>query len=338
MIKQHVSTPQKERAAKLFLKGESTAIELKKNFGVSRSTIYEWVNDYENRKTLNRVKNPKSGRQPTINQTNGKAILKILKLPASKFGYETDFWTTSRLRQTLSKKLNLKMSRMAIYRTLKKLKQSYHKPESRYYHKDKEKNLAEWRNKTVPAIKRVLRKCNAVLYFEDESNISLTPTLAKTWGPIGEKIIRSVSPNRGSVSAISAISRSGFLIFNVHDGGKRFNSDDIISFLSQMLKHHKRRHLVVVMDQAPCHKSKKVKEFTKTQKRLHVFYLPPRSPEFNPDEMVWAHLKEKELKEHKATTTKELKKLAKKKLKRISKNRKLVFGIFKSSEGSLFFA
>ena len=52
------------------------------------------------------------------------------------------------------------------------------------------------------------------------------------------------------------------------------------------LSNHKRRHLVVVMDQAPCHTSKMVKKFIESKKRLHVFFLPPKSPEYNPDEQV----------------------------------------------------
>ncbi len=81
-----------------------------------------------------------------------------------------------------------------------------------------------------------------------------------------------------------------------------------------MLKEHGLRHLVVVMDRAPIHRSKKVKEFISSQKRLHVFYLPPRSPELNPDEKVWNHLKYHELKGHQETSLDGLKKLSKKKL------------------------
>ena len=55
-------------------------------------------------------------------------------------------------------------------------------------------------------------------------------------------------------------------------------------FIKQLLAHHPRRHLVIVMDRASCHTVKKVKEFVSLQKRLHVFFLSPRSPEFNPDE------------------------------------------------------
>ncbi len=58
-----------------------------------------------------------------------------------------------------------------------------------------------------------------------------------------------------------------------------------------MLKHHKRRHIVIVMDNASCHRSKKTKEFIKGNKRLHVFYLPTHSPDFNPDENFLSILK-----------------------------------------------
>jgi transposase len=45
------------------------------------------------------------------------------------------------------------------------------------------------------------------------------------------------------------------------------------------------------MDQAPPHTSQKTQAFMAGQKRLHVFHLPPYSPDFNPDEPVWRHLK-----------------------------------------------
>ncbi len=337
MIKPHISPLQKENVVKKYRAGSLTVAQLALSLDVERSTIYRWIKKSLNKKPLKRNQNSLSGRQPKINLVVGRKLVRLLKKPASKFGYETDFWNTTRIRQVLKKELEINVSRMAIHRTLIKFEQSYKKPERRYYHKDKEKNLEEWRRKKIPAIKRAIARHRAILYFEDESSISLTPSLARTWAPVGEKITREVSPNRGSVSAISAISKSGHLIFNVHDGSKRFNSDDIINFLRQMLQHHKRRHLVVIMDQAPCHKSNKVKTFVKEQKRLHVFYLPPRSPEFNPDENVWAHLKEKELKQHKATSTKELKKIASKKLKKMSRDKKLLKGVFRRSEGADFF-
>ena len=63
------------------------------------------------------------------------------------------------------------------------------------------------------------------------------------------------------------------------------------------------------MDRAPPHTSKKTQDFIVSQKRLHVFYLPKYSPDWNPDEKIWNHLKHQELKGHRAKTKEELKEL-----------------------------
>jgi hypothetical protein len=109
-------------------------------------------------------------------------------------------------------------------------------------------------------------------YFQDEANISLTALLAKTWAPCGKTPKQKVTANRGGVSAQSAISKGGQLLFRLHD--KRIASQEVIDFLSQMLIHHRRRHLVVVMDNAPPHTSQKTMAFIDSQPRLHVFNLP----------------------------------------------------------------
>lgn len=112
----------------------------------------------------------------------------------------------------------------------------------------------KWIRYEVPKIKRVVARYRAVLYFQDKSNISLTAVLGKTWAPKGQTPIQRVTGNRGGISAMSAISKSGQLVFQLHQ--KRITSVEIIDFLSQLLKHHKNRHLAVVMGQAPPHTSK----------------------------------------------------------------------------------
>lgn len=336
MQKAHLTASIKERAVENYGRGKMSALSIAKLLGVSRETVHRWWRTKKARKSLTRRHNSLAGRQPKINSENAQEILRILKKPAVDYGYETEFWTTLRIQQVVRKVLQLMISRMAIHRTLKKYGQSYRKPETRYYNKNKDSKMVEWKAKTVPQIRRIVKKYGAILYFQDESNISLTATVGKTWGTKGAPLIKKVSPHRGSVSAISAISRSGHLVFNVHDQNKRYNSSDIINFLQQMLKYHPRRHLVVIMDRAPCHTSKKVNAFITSQKRLHVFFLPPSSPELNPDEKVWDHLKNQELRDHQATTTKNLKRLTKSKLTKMSNNRRVLKGIYRRCKENVF--
>jgi transposase len=164
------------------------------------------------------------------------------------------------------------------------------------------------------------------LYFQDESNISLTAFLGKTWSPRGQTPKAMVTGLRGGVSAMSAISGRGSLVFRLYE--KRIASAEVIEFLHQMLRHHPHRHFVVVMDRATPHTSQLTRTFIASQKRLHVFYLPSYSPTWNPDEKVWNHLKCQELKSHQAKSKEELKQLTYNKLHAMSKNPSLLRGIY----------
>ncbi len=122
------------------------------------------------------------------------------------------------------------------------------------------------------------------------------------------------------------MSRRGHLLFALHQ--KRIASDEVIHFLADMLYHHRKRHLVVLMDNAPPHTSKKTLSFINSQPRLHVFNFPSYSPDWNPDEKVWNHLKHHELKSHKAKTKDELAELTNTKLNGMANNPHLVRGLF----------
>lgn len=331
----HPSPEIKLKIVKAYMCGES-ALHLSKIFGHDRVVIHRWVSEHKKGKRFTRKKRPGSGSKSKIGGATAKKLLRIIKNPASKYGFETDLWNTTRLRIICKKRLKISVSQMAIWRFLQKFGQSFKKVQKQYYETNLE-NQEEWKRKELREIKAIIKKHRAILYFEDESCIQLSPVMGKSWGPVGEKIVHKVTGNRGSLSAISAISNDGRLIFNIFDGGKRFKSQDIIDFLQNILDHHSRRHLVVVMDRATCHTSKMVKEFVETKKRLHVFYLPSRSPELNPDEQVWAHLKNHDLKSHQETNLKGLKKLTKEKMRNLRNDRKKVSGVFKRCDNAFLY-
>ncbi|MCP4472977.1 MAG: IS630 family transposase [Gammaproteobacteria bacterium] len=323
----------RERAVKAYTHGNS-AINIAEMYDIHRTTVYKWVNQKDINKTLERRSSPGSGRPNKLTQKEITKILSIILDPASKYGFETDFWTIKRIIAIAKEKLKIHISKTTMYEMLYNEDYSYKKPEKRYYEADPEKQ-EEWINKTIPEIKKCLKKHKGILYFEDESTLSLTAVLGKTWGPVGKTTIQKSTGNKGSVYAMSAISQSGRLIFTLKE--KLITSVEVIQFLKQMLVQHKRRHLIVVMDQARPHTSKLTKEFIDSQKRLHVFYLPARSPEFNPDEKVWNHLKNEELKSHKAKDKHALKELAKKKLHSMAKRPRLLRALFRRCEISDFF-
>lgn len=294
-------------------------------FGVTRMTLHRWLNRYEDvgQEGLERL--PGSGRPRKLEAMDEEELRSIVLQPASAFGYETDLWTVGRLHRVIRERYHIRVSRDTVWRRLREAGLTYQKPEREYCEIDEEARR-KWQREEVPAIRKCVQKYKAILYFQDESNVSLTAFLGKTWAPRGQTPKTRVTGKRGGVAAMSAISKPGQLLFRLLD--KRIASEEVIEFLAQMLRHHPRRHLVVVMDQARPHTSRKTKGYIESQPRLHVFYLPSYSPDWNPDEKVWNHLKNHELKSHQAKTKEELKQLTRRKLQSMAKRPDLLQGLY----------
>lgn len=295
------------------------------SYNVDRITVCRWVQRFRESGDRGLLRRPGSGRPRKLEELSEGELREIVLRPASDFGFETDLWTVARLRRVIRDEFQVVLSKNTVWRRLRDAGLTYQKPEREYFEIDQGVR-EEWLRVEVPKIRRTIRKFRAILYFQDESNVSLTAFLSKTWSPCGETPRIRVTGARGGVSAMSAISRGGQLVFRLHD--KRIASPEIIAFLGQMLQHHPRRHLVVVMDQAPPHVSKATKGYITSQPRLHIFYLPKYSPDWNPDEKVWNHLKHQELQCHQAKTKAELRALTQHKLSTMATDPHLLRGLF----------
>ncbi|MGH7158439.1 MAG: IS630 family transposase [Candidatus Saccharimonadales bacterium] len=312
------------RAVRAVLRGRSMS-DVADAYETDRSTVCRWVKRFQADGEEGLERRPTSGRPRTLEDLTENELRNIVLQPASDFGYESDLWTVGRLHAVIEDKYRICVSNDTIWRRLREAGLTYQKPERQYYELDEE-SRQDWLRTDVPKIRKTVEKYRAILYFQDEANVSLTAFLGKTWSPCGQTPKAKVTGKRGGVAAMSAVSRQGNLLFRLHN--KRIASPEVIDFLKQMLTHHNRRHLVVVMDQAPPHTSKKTKSYINSQERLHVFHLPKYSPDWNPDEKVWNHLKHQELTRHQAKTKEELTKLARRKLQSMAKRPSLMRGIY----------
>jgi transposase len=294
-------------------------------FGTNRTTIFRWVKRYRAGGKTGLRRRQGSGRPRKLAEVKQDILWRTVLRPASDFGFETALWTVARVHQVLAEQCAEKVSPDTVWRRLREAGLTWQKPTRRYFEVD-EASRRKWVKTEVPRIRAAVRKYRAILYFQDEASLSLTAVLGMTWAPRGRTPAVTVTGKRGAVAVQSAIHRRGHLLFRLHAG--RIASAQVIDFLRQMLQHHPRRHLVVVMDQAPPHVSKKTKAFIASQPRLHLFHLPKYSPDWNPDEKVWNHLKNHELKAHGAKTKAELRHLAWRKLRKMSSDPHLLKGIF----------
>ena len=320
----HLTADLRRRAVDAVMDG-MTQTAVAAAFGVDRKTVSRWVVKFGEGGSDALLRKNGSGRPRCLEDLTEAELLKIILPGAMEYGFETDLWTVGRIRRVIMDEFRVPVSKTTIRRRLREAGLSYQKPERQYYEID-EAARKKWLRYEVPKIRRAVRKYRGILYFQDESNISLTALLGKTWAPCGQTPKAKVTGRRAGVAATSAISRSGHLLFRLLE--KRIASKEVIEFLEQMLRHHQRRHLIVVMDQAPPHTSKKTRTWIDGQPRLHVFHLPKYSPDWNPDEKVWNHLKNQELASHQAKDKAELKHMTRRKLQSMARRPKLMQGIF----------
>ncbi|HAU3583342.1 transposase IS630 family transporter [Legionella santicrucis] len=71
------------------------------------------------------------------------------------------------------------------------------------------------------------------------------------------------------------------------------NSQQLLLFLHQLHKANPNKKLMIVLDNGPIHKSKKVQKFVQKNDWVHLLFLPAYSPEYNPIERFWQWLKQR---------------------------------------------
>lgn len=242
---------------------------------------------------------------------------KTLKDPATKWGFSVPLWNSKMLGGLLDQQKMIKLDRTTIWRYLCRMGLSFQKPEKRYKEQDK-REVKKWIEEEWPKVQEWVKKNKAILYFEDESGISLSPIIGKTWAPRGKTPIVRVSGARGGVLAMSAILPSGSIRFRLEE--RKINAEVMIEFFKQIGQTHNDRKVAVVMDRVPSHTAKKIGDFINEQDQLKLFYIPPYSPELNPDEKVWRHLKSVSLKNRFAQNKSNLSRMVIGALRQMQKN------------------
>jgi transposase len=103
-----------------------------------------------------------------------------------------------------------------------------------------------------------------------------------------------------------------------------------IDFLIRLI-HNAKKPIFVVVDGHPAHRAKKVSQFVDSVKdRLRLFFLPPYSPELNPDEWVWNHLKNHGIGRQAVTTKPQMKRAVISHMRKLQKSPQLVCSFFKA--------
>ena len=277
------------RAVQSVQEGESPEV-VARTFRITSRTIYRWLAQYRRGGWGCLKAKPLAGRPPKLDDKKLKWVYSTVahKNPL-QFQFQFALWTREMVAELIKEKYGIRLAANSVGRLLAQLGITSQKPLHRAIERD-EALVQKWLKAEYPKIKKMAKAQGADIYFGDAAHIRSDHHSGRTWGKKGETPIVMATGARHGMSLISAITSKGHMRFMIKESGG-VNSDVFIEFLKRLLSGAK-CPIFLIVDRGPAHRSKKTQAFVETLGgRLKLFFLPPYSPDRNPDELVWKHLK-----------------------------------------------
>jgi transposase len=297
-----------------------------KAVGVGRSTVLEWWRKYREGGLAALSTKFASGR-PTVLTDSQMLELRALILGSDPRQFSLGFalWTRTLVGELIVQRFKVTLSEVTVGRILKKLGMSVQRPLYRAHQQNPELVRA-WKQDTFPKIRQEAAECGATVLFADEAAVRTDFHAGTTWGAVGQTPVVSATGERKTVMMVSAIGARGQLRFRLHEGS--FRAVHFIEFCKQLMADIP-GIIFLIVDGSSVHTAKEVKEFVKTTDgRLHLYFLPPYSPELNPDEWVWKHVKHDKIGRSAVRNKNELLAVARSALASLQKMPRIVRGFF----------
>ncbi len=260
-------------------------------FGVRNTSVYRWLANRQH-KGLDSLKSTKAvGPPPALSQKQFQKLLVWLRQPASELGYATDLWSGPRIRHLLKHRFGVNYHPKHMPRLLRRLGLVIKFPERRALEQDPDK-IQEWKETRLPAIMADAKKRRALVFYADESLISLIPYVGRTWTFPDMQPIVKVSGKRGQhVGVTGAVNATGKVCFEMTADGERFTAKVFLRFVRKLRQTHSRCAIVLIVDGAKVHTANCVKKYLSANRWLRLETLPAYSPEWNPSEKAWCYVK-----------------------------------------------
>jgi transposase len=257
--------------------------------GVNLRSVFRWLAEYRRGGWGQLEARKRGGRPPKL---DGKALRWIYNAVANKnplqFKFPFALWTAAMVQTLIAERFEVQLSHSSVCRLLDQLGLSAQRPLWRAYQQNPEV-VRRWLEKDYPAIRRRAKREKAQIFFADEAGVRSDYHSGTTWGRRGHTPVVSSTGARFGANLISAISAQGQFRFMLTKG--RVTAAVFIEFLKRLLVNAT-TPIFVVVDGHPTHRAKSVARFVAAQEgQLALFFLPPYSPELNPDEYVWNDLK-----------------------------------------------
>jgi len=295
-------------------------------FECGRSTVYGWMKVHREQ-GLQALKVKKApGAAPKLTERQmGQLRGIIIGQDPRQLQFDFALWTREMVRELIKRKFGVEFTPQGVGKLLHRLGLSPQRPLVRAYEQDPER-VRIWKETTYPQIQAEAKATGGSVFFCDEAGVRTDFHSGTTWAPVGQTPVVRGTGNRQSLNMISAVSPRGKLHFSFIDGNA--NAGNFIEYLKKLM-HDIPGKIFLIVDGHSSHTAKVTRQFvTDNADRIKLFFLPPYSPELNPDEWVWKNVKHDHIGKMAARTKDELRKGIEQAVARLQSAVDIVTGLF----------
>lgn len=144
--------------------------------------------------------------------------------------------------------------------------------------------VEHWLSETYPAIAARAKAQKAIIYWGDETAVAEDGHWIRGYAPMGKTPVLSTPSKRHGLTMVSAVSNQGLVRFEFLE--EAMNIDHLVAFMGRLIDDNQQK-VFLILDNLKVHHAKVVTEWLEKNKdQIEVYYLPPYSPEINPDEYL----------------------------------------------------
>lgn len=285
----HTLQVMRQQAVKAVRKGQQSSA-VAASFGVNERTVFRWLAAFASGGQKGLLAKEIPGRPMRLEPKQVEWVAKAIKdQTPQQWKFEYALWTLGLVRRVVGEKFGVDLSKATVSRLLRTLGFTVQRPLYRAWQQDPVL-VESWRLEQFPRIKAEAKKLGAQIFFADESGVRSDYHAGTTWAPRGQTPVVKATGARFGLNMLSAVSARGEFRFMIHEG--TVNASVFREFLRRLMIGQK-PPIFLIVDGHPTHKARMVREFVEQQGgRLKLWFLPPYSPELNPDELVWGHVKQ----------------------------------------------
>jgi transposase len=226
----------------------------------------------------------RKGTKRSLSARQEKAICNLItdKTP-DQLKMSFALWTRQAVGELINTRYAIALPIRTLGEYLKRWGFTPQKPKRRDYEQQPQE-VRGWLDENYPAIALRAKKHNGEIFWCDETGLNNQDQRGRSYAPRGKTPVRKAMAKKVSTSMISAVNNKGSLRFMVYQRG--MTARLFLIFLKRLVRSSKRK-IFLIVDNLRAHKAKLVNGWLgENAERIEVFYLPPYSPDLNPDEYL----------------------------------------------------